>query len=55
MGELDKYLADKKKLSTVYFEGCPLQLRMPALYRNKVRLALPQLMQIDASECPSSF
>jgi protein phosphatase 1 regulatory subunit 7 len=35
----------------VYFEGTPLQLRQPALYRNKVRLSLPQISQIDASEC----
>jgi hypothetical protein len=34
----------------VYFEGNPLQTRAPALYRNKVRLALPQIMQIDASK-----
>ena len=37
-------------LETVYFEGNPLQLSGPALYRNKVRLALPQIKQIDASE-----
>lgn len=43
-------LGDKKKLTTVYFEGNGLQLRAPALYRNKVRLALPQVMQIDASK-----
>ena len=43
-------LRDKKKLSTVYFEGNPLQLDNGATYRNKVRLALPQIQQIDASE-----
>ena len=37
-------------LETVYFEGNPLQLSGPAVYRNKVRLALPQIKQIDASE-----
>lgn len=47
--EVEKMLADKKSLTTVYFEGNPLQTRGPALYRNKVRLALPQLVQIDAS------
>ncbi|KAL2165449.1 hypothetical protein VTH06DRAFT_747 [Thermothelomyces fergusii] len=47
--ELDRELADKQALSTVYFEGNPLQLRAPALYRNKVRLALPQVRQIDAT------
>jgi protein phosphatase 1 regulatory subunit 7 len=49
MNELEKHLADKKELTTVYFEGSPLQLRQPALYRNKVRLALPQVKQIDAT------
>lgn len=48
---VEKELADKKALTTVYFEGNPLQLRSPALYRNKVRLALPQVQQIDASKC----
>ena len=47
--EVEKELADKKKLNTVYFEMNPLQLRNPALYRNKIRLALPQIQQIDAS------
>ncbi|KAL1843721.1 hypothetical protein VTJ49DRAFT_102 [Mycothermus thermophilus] len=47
--EVERELGDKKKLSTVYFEGNPLQLRAPALYRNKVRLALPQVRQIDAT------
>jgi len=37
-------------LETVYFEANPLQLRAPALYRNKVRLSLPQVKQIDASK-----
>ncbi|KAM7224570.1 protein phosphatase [Rhypophila decipiens] len=51
--EVEKELGDKKSLTTVYFEGNPLQLRGPALYRNKVRLALPQVQQIDASKfCP---
>lgn len=48
--ELERELAGKKKLNTVYFEGCPLQLKGPAVYRNKVRLTLPQVMQIDASK-----
>lgn len=47
--EVEKVLKDKEDLTTVYFEGNPLQLRGPALYRNKVRLALPQLKQIDAT------
>lgn len=47
--EMEKELADKKVLDTVYFEHNPLQTKNPALYRNKVRLALPQINQIDAS------
>ncbi|ELR06551.1 hypothetical protein VC83_07491 [Pseudogymnoascus destructans] len=47
--DVEKELADKKQLTTVYFEGNPVQLRQPALYRNKVRLALPQIQQIDAT------
>ncbi|KAL2112734.1 hypothetical protein VUR80DRAFT_6616 [Thermomyces stellatus] len=47
--EVERVLKDKKELSTVYFEGNPLQTRGPALYRNKVRLALPQVAQIDAT------
>ncbi|KAJ2893655.1 hypothetical protein MKZ38_008381 [Zalerion maritima] len=47
--DIETHLADKKELNTVYFEGNPLQLRGPTLYRNKVRLALPQVRQIDAS------
>ena len=34
----------------MYFEGNPLQTKNAVLYRNKVRLALPQVQQIDASE-----
>ena len=47
--EVERELADKKELNTVYFEMNPLQLKSPALYRNKIRLALPQIQQIDAS------
>lgn len=50
--DVEENLKDKEKLNTVYFEGNPLQLRAPALYRNKVRLTLPQVMQIDASKLP---
>lgn len=49
--EVERELRDKEELTTVYFEGNPLQLRSPALYRNKVRLAIPQIKQIDASKC----
>jgi len=48
--DVEENLKDKQELTTVYFEGNPLQLRQPALYRNKVRLTLPQVKQIDASE-----
>ena len=48
--EVGKELGDKNKLTTVYFEGNPLQLQNPVLYRNKIRLALPQVKQVDASE-----
>ncbi|KMK57271.1 protein phosphatase PP1 regulatory subunit Sds22, putative [Aspergillus fumigatus Z5] len=48
--EVERELRDKEKLQTVYFEGNPLQTKGPAVYRNKVRLALPQIMQIDASK-----
>lgn len=47
--EVERELKDKEKLQTVYFEGNPLQTNGPAVYRNKVRLALPQIVQIDAS------
>lgn len=48
--EVERELRDKEQLQTVYFEGNPLQTRGPAVYRNKVRLALPQVKQIDASK-----
>jgi protein phosphatase 1 regulatory subunit 7 len=48
--EVENELADKAELATVYFEGNLLQTRGPAVYRNKVRLALPQVQQIDASK-----
>ncbi|KAF2126286.1 L domain-like protein [Dothidotthia symphoricarpi CBS 119687] len=51
--EVEKELKDKEELETVYFEGNPLQRSQPALYRNKVRLALPQVVQIDASKSSS--
>ncbi|KAI9817185.1 MAG: hypothetical protein M1827_001297 [Pycnora praestabilis] len=47
--EVEKELMDKKELNTVYFEGNPLQIKNPVMYRNKVRLALPQIQQIDAT------
>lgn len=47
--EVERELKDKEQLQTVYFEGNPLQKNGPAVYRNKVRLALPQITKIDAS------
>lgn len=48
-GEIERELGGSTELHTVYFEGNPLQLRGPAVYRNKVRLALPRVRQIDAT------
>ena len=48
--EVERELRDKKELATVYFEGNPLQRNNEVTYRNKIRLALPQVKQIDASE-----
>lgn len=53
--EVERELGGKQDLTTVYFEGNPLQLNGPAVYRNKVRLALPQVKQIDASESCSQL
>jgi protein phosphatase 1 regulatory subunit 7 len=47
--EVEKQLGDKEELETVYFEGNPLQIKNQVLYRNKVRLALPRVKQIDAT------
>lgn len=48
--EVERELKEKKNLETVYFEGNPLQMKGPAVYRNKVRLAIPHIKQIDASK-----
>lgn len=50
--EVERELKDKEDLETVYLEMNPLQLAQPALYRNKVRLALPQIKKIDACKLP---
>ncbi|CAI6337298.1 unnamed protein product [Periconia digitata] len=47
--EIEQELGPLKELQTVYFEGNPLQRRQPALYRNKVKLAVPHVKQIDAT------
>ena len=49
--EVKTELGGMKELSTVYFEGNPLENKQRVLYRNKVRLALPNIRQIDASKC----
>jgi protein phosphatase 1 regulatory subunit 7 len=51
--DISKHLGDKEHLTTVYFEGNPIQKQNPVLYRNKVRLALPNIIQVDASKCLS--
>lgn len=52
--EIERALKDKNKLEEVYFEGNPVQRQGPVLYRNKVRLALPQITKIDAGKSPAS-
>lgn len=47
--EVERELKNTEKLETVYLEANPLQLNGPAVYRNKIRLALPQVKQIDAT------
>jgi hypothetical protein len=48
--EVEQVLGKAEDLETVYFEGNPMQRKQPALYRNKVKLALPRIRQIDASK-----
>lgn len=36
-------------LETVYFEGNPLQQNNVVTYRNKIKLAIPHIKQIDAT------
>ena len=38
------------RLETVYLEGNPLESEQRVLYRGKVRLALPGVRKVDASE-----
>ncbi|RUS33637.1 hypothetical protein BC938DRAFT_470776 [Jimgerdemannia flammicorona] len=47
--ELEQQLADKRHLSTVYLEGNPMQRDNQPTYRTKVKLAVPQVKQIDAT------
>lgn len=48
-GQIERQLGRLAKLETVYFEGNPLQRTAGANYQRKVRLALPQVRQIDAT------
>lgn len=47
--DIERELAGKRKLGTVYFEGNPFEREAGATYRNKIKLALPQIVQIDAT------
>ena len=51
ISDLEKELGKENcpKLETVYLEGNPLQKAEGSAYRRKVKLALPQLSQIDAT------
>ena len=48
--ELALFVNTGKVVQTMYFEGNPVQKQGPVLYRNKVRLALPQVLKIDAGK-----
>lgn len=48
--DVESELAGLEHLETVYFEGNPLQKQQPAQYRLKVKLTLPQVRQIDATQ-----
>ncbi|KAG8629753.1 hypothetical protein KVT40_001372 [Elsinoe batatas] len=47
--EVERALKDKTSLTEVYFERNPIQRQNEVLYRNKIRLALPQVTKIDAA------
>lgn len=47
--QVEKELGIIKTLTTVYLEGNPMQLKNRATYRNKIKLALPHIQQIDAT------
>ena len=47
--DVERELSNKPRLRTVYFEGNPLQRDNEVTYRNKIRLALPQITKIDAT------
>lgn len=47
--DVELQMAGKRKLTTVYFEGNPLEVDNRPTYRNKIRLLLPGIQQIDAT------
>ncbi len=47
--QVEQELKPLEHLTTVYFEHNPLQTSNQATYRNKVRFAIPQIKQIDAT------
>ena len=47
--DIEQELRGKSRLTTVYFEGNPIQTMQRPLYRNKVKIALPQVKQVDAT------
>jgi protein phosphatase 1 regulatory subunit 7 len=47
--EIEKELGGLEGLHTVYFEHNPLQKNAGATYRNKIRLCLKAIKQIDAT------
>jgi protein phosphatase 1 regulatory subunit 7 len=47
--EIERELGGLEGLHTVYFEHNPLQKTAGATYRNKVRLCLKAIKQIDAT------
>ncbi|KAI9276372.1 hypothetical protein BY458DRAFT_433575, partial [Sporodiniella umbellata] len=47
--QVEEELGKIKTLETVYLEGNPMQLENKTTYRNKIKLALPNIKQIDAT------
>lgn len=47
--QIEKELGSIKTLTTVYLEGNPMHLKNRATYRNKIKLFLPNIKQIDAT------
>jgi protein phosphatase 1 regulatory subunit 7 len=47
--QVEKELGTVRTLTTVYLEGNPMYLKNRATYRNKIKLALPNIKQIDAT------